>query len=262
VDVAVHEGVGQAAGCEVGPPAVEPVEQPGQALPDHRVEGRRVAAHHVLDRDGQCRPAPVGQAEREQLVLLPDLPDLQADQQRDEGVQHREVGAVLVLAGDVGHQHPSRLGGEQRRHRAARQPVEHRALVGEERGDALEPRGAVLQREPPHARQVPGADLLRSSGQPPPRLLAGGRWPRRGRGPGPPGSAYGSRSGEGRQLAVPRRQRQARAVGDLGEHGDRAARLCGQAGVEQAQDRDLRAVALGERLRRRSRPPATRPPRR
>ncbi len=161
---------------------------------------------------------------------------------RDEGVDHRfqlwKLGVVAVVAGDVGEQHPSRLAGDEPRHRSViAQRSQHRGLVREELGHVLEPHEALIGRDLPDRRQVPCADLHRLAGDG--HVFSGPLEVRR----------RSTRSGVRRaqwvvvELACPWRQHGTRVAADeLGEVGGR--RLEGSLAVEQPQDDDLEAELL------------------
>ncbi len=123
--------------------------------------------------------APVGQPQTEQLVG----PRRPCRLEADEAVDHREPlgdrGVVAVVAGHLVEQRPRAVAPEHARdgHGPARQRVEQRALVREERRDDLEPRRAVRR-----SRAATGSRGSTSGPAVPARPAAG----RARRGPCPP----------------------------------------------------------------------------
>ncbi|PSK66391.1 hypothetical protein B0E53_01640 [Micromonospora sp. MH33] len=238
VQVAVHEGVGQAAVADL----VEPVVEAGEQVGGH---GPVVRGQPVADPAGQCRPAPIGYAGRDEPGGLTGGAELDGVVLGGDGGPFRLVGAVTVLAGHVVEQDPAGVvGGEQGgggRVRGGAEPAQHGRLVPEERGHLLEPGAAGRVVEPPDRRQVPGA-VLRHGGDRPAEAaqLTGG-----------PGDAAGRAAGLGVRGAqrvrgqVDRRRGQGYGGwgGDLTEVGEVTAGRLGTVAGEQPQHGDVDAVA-------------------
>ncbi len=172
---------------------------------DERIErGTSVVWRTSLDDVGgeldERGHAPVGRADRHQLVDATDPHDLQVDERVEHRFELGEVGVVAVVAGHVGEEHPPWLAGDDPRHRRAgsertgSEQREHRGLVREERGHVLQPHESSVGGDPPDRREVPRAHLHR---------FAGDRDVTRGPveiGVRTTGHAYGRRSGSSRTV--------------------------------------------------------------
>ena len=177
------------------------------------------------------------------------------DQPEDHPQELGGVGVVAVVAGDVGHEHARAVGGEQPGDgRGALEEAQDRALVREERRDALEPRGAgrvAGQRQLPDARQVPGPDLPRCATELEAVATEGVDRPGKVR---VRATRLGVREPERLlvELHVGRLRDHTHVIGqrrvDLGEVGHPAAVRGRPLGVEQAEDRDLDPVGRPGRL--------------
>ena len=127
--------------------------EPGREIGDEGAKRRAVPVAQCValalderrDRPGEGRAAPVRQSQAEQLVG----PRRPGRLETDEAVDHREPlgdrGVVAVVAGHLVEQRPRTVAPEHARdgHGPARERLEQRPLVREERRDDLEPRRAA-----------------------------------------------------------------------------------------------------------------------
>ncbi len=235
MEVAVHEGVGHAAGAELG----EPVRKVTHESGEQRSESGWRSTFDDVDREvHEALGSPVRCAERDGFVDAVDPGCLQGHECVDHCFQLRQLSVVAVVAGDVGEQHPAGFAGDELRHGSVlTERTQHCRLVSEERRDVLEPHETLIGRDLPDRREVPRPDLRGFSGD---AHMSGSPVEVRRR---PARSCVRRAQGVIVQLAHPRRKHGARvAAHELGEVGGR--RLERSLAFEQAQDRDVEAEAF------------------
>ena len=238
--VAVHERGRHAARVDRGEGVVEPVE------PRLLLDGADPAVQAGTDPRSQLGTAAVGHAPGHELIGRLDAGALDAVGGREDPRPGRQVGAVEVGAGRLGHEQASVVaGGDHDRREVGRdltQPRQRADLAAQEHRELLQPPRLRPVVHPPQGREVPralrGDRERRATAE---RVTAPRHARRRTADHGVRGAVGVIGRRPRRQPGVDRTEPRRDRCIDLGEVGDRAAGWAGPLGSQQAQHGDVRA---------------------